>query len=178
MVLTLFTASEFKSFVRIDVTDYDTEIANLATMVSGAVETLLNRSLELSDTDITEYHSGTGRSSMLRLRRYPVTSVASLHVDSSREWDASTEVDAGSYVYEAESGILRLLDSSAFWSPGVQNIRVVYRGGYSSETLPPQLKLGALLYAASIFNKAQDIGLSSASLAGVYRIDEPEGSAC
>lgn len=166
MALALFTASEFKELARINVSDYDTEIGNLATMVSGAVETLLNRTLELPDSDVVEYHSGTGRGSMLRLRRYPITVLTSIYVDNSRVFDSTTLMDSSYYVTDAESGIVRLLDTSAFWTRGNQNIQVTYRGGYDASTLPQGIKLGGLLYALSLWNKAQDLGLSSTSLAG------------
>jgi len=95
-------------------------LANVKTslLISGTTDDdLLNRLLGAADGFITEFTgrtftSGTftethpaGRS-LVFLRNYPVTSITSLKVDSSRQFGSDTVRSADTYVSHAERGVI------------------------------------------------------------------------
>ncbi len=73
------------------------------------------------------------------------------------------------------AGRVRLLPSAsipdlglrAVFPLGVQNVRVVYRGGFT--TVPEDLKEAAILWCSAIFAKRRKVGVLSTSI-GAYSV--------
>lgn len=175
--MALFTRDELKTHLGLSGTSHDAFIDQLVTQVSLLVPSWCNRiapdgssAIEDSVTDATEFYDGTGAQE-LRLKRYPVTSVTTVHVDSDRTFGAESLVPATSYTIDKPQGVLRFLphgesgiNAISYWPSGTRNVQVVYRGGYS--TLPADLKLGAMLWAGSMFAKRAAVGIVSESIGG------------
>jgi hypothetical protein len=175
----LFTLQELKDHLGISSTDHDTFLTQLTTRVSLMVARWCNRiaqagtsALELNASDETEYYDGSGRPD-LRVKRYPIVSVTSVHIDADRDFDAETLVDSSDYVTD-NHGLIRYLPQEqtgfqtiSYWPKGIQNVKVIYKGGYS--TIPEDLKEGALLWAVSIFSKRASSGVVAESV-GSYSI--------
>jgi len=95
-------------------------LANVKTslLISGTTDdALLNRLLDAADGFITEFtgrdfaggnftETHTAGRSLVFLRNYPVTSVTSLKVDSSRQFGSDTVRTAESYVVHANRGVI------------------------------------------------------------------------
>jgi len=164
VALTLFSASDFKTHARIRTTAYDTDLVALELQVNAAVRSYLGRDLEDTGSDVTEYLSARGTSSGIRLSLYPLSSITSIYVDTTRVFDASTLVTSTEYVSDDDSGLVHWINPDRVWPRGRKHIKVTYSGGYTSGTLPEDIKLAATLWALSIWNKSQDMGISSMSV--------------
>jgi len=133
--------------------------ADLIEQASETVDLYCGRDFALHE-DVAERYDGPGRR-RLRLRGWPIVSVASVAVDGTAlTGDVEYEVDAG-------PGILERVDG-AVWPPGRRNVSIVYTYGYAT---PPgaiagvveDLVAGALTHAAR--NRAVK-GASSMSMDG------------
>jgi hypothetical protein len=155
--VSLTTATNYKTWTgQSATTPSDTQI----TLALGQAETLVAQVLNRADgglsrletttgTDITEYYDGAGLKT-LYLRAYPIVSIASVSYLSSVASGAAsyTAFDTGTYYTHATTG--RLIRSGyvdfgfdadeTSWPDGEANIQVVYQGGYTSGTLPEDLK--------------------------------------
>lgn len=90
----------------------------------------------------TEYYSGPGGRRLL-LRNIPVISITSIHVDSLRQWASDTAINVASDVMvNREAGILTAWNNQSSWPCGSGNIKVVYRAGYTLDTMPHDIRLG------------------------------------
>jgi len=163
---TLFSITEFKEHQGITSNDWNNVIGQLAVRVSAFCDIWCRRTLMAVAGDTIEYYDGSG-SETLALARYPILSVTSVHVDSSRFFEDSSLIPSSSYVFD-RAGHLRLLPglsgSPATWAKGIHNVKVRYRGGY--ETVPPDLKEAAILWAASIFHRRRAVGITNETLGG------------
>ena len=164
VALTLFTAADFKIHARIRTTAYDTDLVALEAQVNAAVQSYLGRSLENVGSDVTEYLSARGTSSTIRLALYPLASITSIYLDTTRVFDSTSLVTASEYVEDAASGLVQWINPDRLWVRGRKHIKVTYQGGYTAATLPEDIKLASTLWALSIWNKSQDMGISSMSV--------------
>lgn len=172
--MALFTSAELKDQLGITGSAHDTFIDALVTNVSLMVARYCNRiaqdgtsALELNASDATEYYDGSGETG-LRVKRYPITTVTSVHIDADRDFGAETLVAATDYVSDRH-GFLRYLPQEStgfatisFWPKGIQNVKVIYKGGYG--TIPGDLKQGAINWAGAIFAKRKSTGIVSESI--------------
>ncbi len=97
--------------------------------------------------DETEYFDGTGK---IRLwpRRIPVASVTSLYSNTLRVWtDTDDEIDSDNYLIQKYGDHVEL-DGLAF-AQGLQNVRLIYRGGYAEAAIPEDLKLAGYMYLSA-----------------------------
>lgn len=140
--MSLTTLAAVKAYKNIEAsnTAHDTELARLILTVDNFVAEYCGRTFEQSVTT-TEYHSTTWGQRTLLLRRPPIQSIASVHDDPLRAYGASTLRASTSYVIDdANAGIVRL-DGASF-GQGIQNVKVIYSGGYS--TIPLSLEQAAI----------------------------------
>lgn len=125
----LASLAAVKSFRGILSYDDDGELARLITAAS-AFASLYCRRTFAEDVGLVEHHSTSVGQRRLLLRRPPISSITSLADDPQRIYGAATLLPATTYVI-ADAGVgLVLLDGASF-SGGVNNVQVIYRGGYA-----------------------------------------------
>lgn len=148
--MAILTASDYKTRSDINVSDWDTEYGLLIAEAEAIIARWCDREIEETGTDRTEYYDGTGTREMY-VRAFPIVSITSLkYLDSVSAGAATyTAFDSDTYFNDAATG--RLIRSGyadwgfndnadAIWPSGVANIQLVYKGGYTSATIPADLK--------------------------------------
>lgn len=124
--------------------------------ITSRAESYIARKLE-SDT-YTWYIDGNGASSII-LPVTPVTAITSISIDASRSFTTNLETDE--YYLNEQAGIVYLYHR---YTPiGVRIIKVVATAGYTSDTLPGDLKMAFISaishHMAKLINKS--FGMSS-----------------
>lgn len=150
--MALVTSANYKTRAGITGSTYDSQIAALIPEAESIVARFLDRVLEDSGSDITEYYNGTG-TGVLLLNAYPVTSITSVSYLSSVSAGAASYTAYGTdeYYHDADTGALfrysgidySFVDSPAWdlvWPIGPKNIKVVYQGGWTSATVPSDVE--------------------------------------
>ncbi len=136
------TLSEVKTELGIPAADTkdDAVLTQWLTGLEGRFESYLDRSLSRLDDDV-EYHSGG--MFWLHVRRWPIESVASIHISAAQVWDASSLLPADYYRVDPLKGRIHRVPD-AFWPAGsFGSIRVVFTGGYvAGGTLPSSGQYG------------------------------------
>lgn len=168
----LTTISEIKDHLGISDGSEDTQLTLWLDAVEDAISTFTGRFIGPGETSpftsyqTTEYHNGDGHQN-LWLKRYPVTAIASIHVDqngyhgdgtnafpSDSEWTAGTDFAKGDLAeIHANRGKVTSLrkwgnHGLRAWPDGVGNIKVIYTAGYA--TIPDDLSLAAILMVSDI----------------------------
>jgi hypothetical protein len=93
--------------------------------------------------DETELFDGGGESK-IRPARIPITSVTSLYDDTDRLFtDSGDEIDSTDYVISTD-GYRIELDGLTF-ANGLQNVRLIYRGGWAEADIEEDLKTAAYM---------------------------------
>jgi hypothetical protein len=146
--MALITSANYKTRAQIAVTTLDSVIALLIPEAESLVATYLDRDIEDGGSDITEYYDGSG-TAVLMLRSWPITSVTSVSYLSSVTAGvaAYTAYGTGDYYFDATTGRLFRYAGEDFafpesdqvssgWPIGEKNIKVVYRAGWTSSTVP------------------------------------------
>jgi hypothetical protein len=162
----LITTSEFKLFLDIQVSTWDTLIDSLVTSCSVWIENYCGGlRFKNSGSDVTEYYDGETQDDdrmSIFVKNIPIISVTSV-ASASGSYSSPTWTNfdaANDYVVNRQTGQI-----SFFSLPeGKQNIRVIYQGGYSS--VPEDLKLACLELVARTFNKRKSFGVSNESVGG------------
>lgn len=135
MSLFICTLEEIKREIGVPDSNDDTQLTEWLEGLQGRFEDFLDRPL-LRTADITELHDGGER--FLYLRRFPVESIASVHVDADQEWDAASLLAATDYRIDLPRGKLGYgVLGEQVWEPGVANVRVIYTGGYVAAGTSP-----------------------------------------
>jgi len=172
----LCTLAELKDHLGLAVSDasHDLTLAAIAAALSPVFDRYLGRIILLTADDATDYYTGGGPN--LWLRRYPVVSITSVIDDPLYAFEAADALTANTdyrLVNGGVNGVLRSL--TGHWLDAPDAIAVTYRGGYCSagstpgegETpLPGDIRLAAVLQAAFLFKRRDDIGLQSVSFEG------------
>lgn len=112
------------------------------------------------ETTYTEYYDGTG-DKYLFLKNIPVISITSIHDDSDWTWGSSTALDSTEYRVMDDKYIIY----QGFFSSGDQNIKVVYKAGYS--TIPGDLKQAAIEETVRRYKHRKDFDIISKTMEGV-----------
>lgn len=127
----LITISYVKSLLGITTTTDDT----LMTSLLGA------RSVDFEEFESvarTEYKSGD-KSHILFMDHHPITAVASIYDDVDLTYGADTLIDSSDYSFITGKGIIFL--KSGYFAKGINNVKVTYTAGYTTATVPEDLKL-------------------------------------
>lgn len=125
-------------------TSDDTLLQSIITRVSAEVAKRCNRNF-IAEV-VTEYHKGDGSPELL-IRRPPVNSVTSIHIDSDRVWGSDTAIDSGDIIISAEIHGMIILDGDVFEKGiDIENVRVIYNGGYTA--IPADLERNVLRLCA------------------------------
>jgi hypothetical protein len=142
----LTTLANLRAFLKKQANDTadDSLLSSIIARVSADVAKRCNRTFAAGA--VTEYYKGNNKSEML-VRRPPVNSVTSIHVDSDRVWGSDTAIDADSIVIAEECpGLITLIDETFDSYGNVENVKIVYNGGYS--TIPADLESKVLRLCA------------------------------
>ena len=163
--MALFTSAEFKSHEGISTTDHDTFITALIARTGDFVNKYLGRKVE--SASYTEFYDGSGTGT-LQLANSPVTAVTSVHIDQERDFGSAALVSSSNYVIYQNEGWLRWIPevttgftAAGHFPVGVQNVKVIYTGGFSS--VPDDIKEAAILWSSAIFNRRRRAGLQAIS---------------
>lgn len=119
----------------------------------------------LTSTTVTElYDIEAAGTSELRLRGFPVISVASVVASGAT-------LDATQWYIDNRPGIVRLAPLGYYFPEGRQKVEVTYTFGYASP--PADLQHAATLITVAEFNRARHAGLSSEGMSGYrYSVDD------
>lgn len=122
-LVSLETAKEWLGVVK---DDKDAVIQRLADSLSAGLERRTHRQF-VTRTFTAELYNGSGRN-VLRLRHYPVVSVATLTI--TREEGGTPETIASTdYDVDLPAGLVRMRDVVAPFTGGWQNVSVTYDAG-------------------------------------------------
>lgn len=171
---TLTTRASVKELLGIQsaITAYDAVIDTLVAAVDGLVEDYCDR--HFADTTYTEYHDGVHNQRQILVRNYPIISVTSIHDDAAREYGSATLISSDDYTFETGDDADGIVYLDLSLSRGQRNIKVVYRAGYASGSIPKPLSRAADLLCASIYNRRKGAGRTSESLGNLSYSAAPE----
>lgn len=147
----------------------DNTIENVLDSASAGVDSYVGR--PLSQATVTEYYSGNGRM-LLPLRRWPVTSITSLYVDStgyfgypSGAFGSTTQLTAGTHYVLARDGSEGTSADSGM---------VVYLGGASNSWLASPRSGGVLTPGMGRNGWPMGVGNIKITYTGGYAITPQE----
>lgn len=83
----------------------------------------------LKAVDTTEVISTNQYRQIVTLKNYPINSISKVYHDESHSFPESTLLSNSSYGYDADSGLLYLYHDLLY--PNVQNLKVIYNGGFT-----------------------------------------------
>ena len=134
----LTTLANLRAFLKKQTADTsdDALLSSIITRVSADVAKRCNRIFQAGT--VTEYHKGDGTNELL-VRRPPINSITSIHIDSDRLWASDTAIDSDNIIISDEiDGMVSLNGDHFEKGIGVENVRIIYNGGYS--TIPAGLE--------------------------------------
>lgn len=145
------TTARVKALLDITSSTHDAVLSSMIAAVSRRIENYIDRPLEL--TSRTETYPMLPRQSVLFLRAYPVSSVASIKVSAGWDFDAASAVAAADYYVDSESGMVNFNHFPVL--PGVliegaaQNaVQVVYTAGFAADVATLISDFPDIAYAA------------------------------
>lgn len=100
---------------------------------------------------------------MLQLPISPVTAVASVYSDASRQYDSGTLVDASTYDLEKSQGriYLKAGNYTRSFATGKRANKVTLTAGYTAGTIPDDLIHGICVYASQMHRNKTNQGKDS-----------------
>lgn len=157
-------------------TTNDTAINDIIRGVSAIFDEYCLRTFILNSTDATEYFDGGDN--VIIVHRFPIVSVTSLteSPEGTYDWDNETALTENTHfrVIKTAGMIKRIV--GAVFMPGVETIRLVYKGGYTAagvtpgtgETaLPNDIREAAIEQSQFTLKRRDDIGLTATSGQGL-----------
>lgn len=136
----LVTLAEYKSFVGITSTNFDTEVKSLIPMISEYVKTYCDRTF-IDYYDDSKVETFAGGVPYFLLKEFPINSIDSVEWSQDYGKTYTTLVEFTDYVIDTEHDRIAPINKDVF--PKYTNgYRVTYTGGY--EKLPQDLKLAVL----------------------------------
>jgi len=114
----------------------------------------------------TEYYDGNNYIH-LKLDNFPVTAHTSVALwDSQEQTVLETLTDNVDYEFYNEEGTIY---KGSGWAKGTKNWRVIYTAGYSSSTMPEDLKQACMQLCNLLYNKRDKAGYNSETI-GMYSV--------
>jgi hypothetical protein len=110
--------------------------------------------VELFDGDVT----------FLRPKHWPLESVASVQVSAEQDWSVDPDEE---WVAHLERGKIYRNTTKTKWPDGVQNIRVVYTGGYAAGNIPQDICRAFATQMSFEWRNRKNLGNTSISAQGV-----------
>lgn len=125
----------------------------------------------------TEYYDGDGTDTLL-VRAYPISTVASVYVDTNRAYGTADLVSSDDYVWYAMTGTVKT--DGALFSGGNKSIKITYTGGYSDAPWDLQQAVKELTQFWYKRNTDKRVGVNSVSVGDKnisYEADVPKAIA-
>jgi hypothetical protein len=148
------TIARVKALLDISGTTYDTVLTTMVEAVSRRIENYIDRPLE--QVARTEEYSIKPRQSVLFLRAYPTTAIASIKL--ALDWDYASEaaIESDDYHVDEDTGmvhftffpILNYRGDNLAAAPNV--IQVIYTGGFATSTANLITSYPDIAYAADL----------------------------
>ena len=172
----LTSKERVKSYLDFSGTGEDTLIDILIELVSARVSDYCDRKFE-QESGRVEYP--VGGTNILKMKLYPITSIASIKEDAEREFGSGTELAASEYYCSgdaAENGLI--LRAASFrrelsgvihntWLGGMDIIKVTYSGGYAVSSgvtgVPNDMQRVVAQQVAYLYNRRTALGITSVS---------------
>lgn len=115
-------------------------------LIINAVSHLFNSytNRKLKSRQLTEYYDGNG-GTVLYVDSYPIVSVSTdidIRVDTDRSYSTSDKITSTNIVIDSEEGRIRLENDS--FDSGEHSVKIVYTAGYTTATMPWDLKYAAM----------------------------------
>jgi len=126
-MLYIATLNEIKAEIGIADAEDDVGLTTKAEGLQGRFDDHLQRTL-LRGADVEEIFDGDY--TWLTPTRYPIESVAHIYVDADAVFGADTEISSSDYRLNKRLGRIAYMAGQYKWAAGMQNIKVVYTGGY------------------------------------------------
>lgn len=153
--------------------DHDDVITRIITSIEGIFNSYTQRTLIVTENDITEYHTPAGQ--YIQLERYPVVSITSIKQSIVYDFDNADALvaDEGYRPMKAGKNGVIFFPYSLLDHP--DSLQIVYRGGYCSAgqtpgdgefAMPADLREAGILQASFLFKRRDDLGLSGVSAEG------------
>jgi len=165
------TLNDAKEHLHIGIseTEFDDQLINLANRSYKILEKYLGR--QMKSQSYTEYYDGPDEYKLV-LRKYPVVSVTTVHVDIERDFGSDTLVDSGNYFVDTNVdtsvGTIEFFDADGsgpvWFEPGIRNVKVVYTAGFA--TIPNDLVHAGCMHVAWLFKRSDTEAMKNASLGG------------
>ena len=181
----LCLVNDIKVRMGYEVTDKsdDEMLTQIIRGISSAFDTFAERTFILNQADATEYYEGGME---LYVKRYPIYSITSIKVSGDWDWTNTdaliSDVDYRSqpqkgriYYMPGASWPVDYYHSSGDFPCGVDNIQIIYRGGYigpggavlAGQTgLPDDLREACIQQTCFYLKRRHDIGLTAVSAEG------------
>lgn len=161
MALTIVSFDQIKDLLGLegdDVEEYP-GLQSIINRVTEAFQTYMGRDLEYAE-EVTEIISMQARTSMLKLPKIPVISVASIDIKSF-DWDDS---------YNPEDWMITSYGVEVIWTPPAPStVTVVYTGGLKNNEIPRAISENANLQISYEYQNKDFIGSESVSTEGGTR---------
>lgn len=160
--MAIVTASEWKDYRGYPDTRFDSALAAVIPMVQAEMERYCSRKFDLADYE--GHIDGTG-TPVIYTRHWPIVAVSEVRIDpgsggtpqaldpSAYEVDTSEEStgrivrtgSGGNALYGDPGGISFSRGPVNAWPTGYRNVQIDYTAGYTSATVPADLKEAALI---------------------------------
>lgn len=163
---------ELKAALFISTTGQDALLNSVLANVEQAIEDYTGLTLLDPGADVTEYQDGND-TRFCWTSQAPIKSITSVHIDSTRQWDATYELIAANRIVDwgNKNGEIRIVyDTTAtfdYFPAGEDNVRIIYRPGWATVDVPNSLLRAALLWGALAFKiwESRRHGISTTSQA-------------
>lgn len=148
------TAAELRAHLRIDSTDYDTQLALLVESATDVIERYASKAL--INREVTAYFDSFDD---LRLPLSPASSVSSVSYIPAGE-DTYTTLSSDYYRLDSGGQNSEILAKSAYSFPIIGTgsaVKVVYTAGYgsSSSSVPEALLMAVKMFASSLYQSPE-----------------------
>ena len=147
------------------ITMHDTYIDELLEVADQQIIAYCGMSAITNATVTEQYDIPTRYENEVVLQGFPVVSVASVLV-------AGTTLNTSTYYVTSQTGVLKLTDSSKFFSEGRRKVNVTYTYGVGA-TAPADLQHAATIITCFHFNTSGHAGFLQEAAGGYrYKIDD------
>jgi hypothetical protein len=151
----MITADEFKSYIGLTVSDYDSVIEMLISGAVSWIEVMLNN--KIKEDSVEEYFDGDEIDDNIYLANNLNLKDLTVEYDSDGSWVAMSDSD---YVFYKDQGIVKLDNVRS----GELNYKISYKAGFTDQNIPDSLKLAILKLVGKLWNQRKSDGIKTENL--------------